>query len=117
MDDDSGVVDPVPVPQRCAHQQHRQQVGRRGHDIRQGPFDGVEQAVLHQDVVDGVAAQRQLREHRQRDAVVVAVTRERDHRFGVRHGIGERGVVGAGGHPDEAVLVGGIEVHAAIVAK
>ena len=73
VDHHRGVVDPVAVAQRRADDQHRQQVGGRGHQVVQRPSTASSRRVLQQDVVDRVAGQRQLREHRQRDTVVVAV--------------------------------------------
>ena len=88
-----------------------------GDQLVEGVLDGVEQGVLQQDVLDRVAGQRQLGEHGQPDALVVAFAGQPQHRFGVRRRVGQRRVVGARGHPHEAVPVGGVEVHDSIVAK
>ena len=106
-----GVVDPMQVSQGCANHQHRQQVGRSRDDVGHRGLNGVEQAVLHQDVVKGVPGQRQLREDRNRDTVVVAGPRDPQHRLGVGGRFGEHRAVRAGGHPHETVGVGGVEVH------
>ncbi len=69
VDDDRGVEQPGLVPQRRADDEHRQQVGRRLDDGRQAVVHRVEQGVLAQQIVDGVAGQRQFREQRDRDAL------------------------------------------------
>jgi hypothetical protein len=99
VDHDCGVVDAVPVPQRGAHDEHRQQVGRAGNDLQQRLLDGVEQRVLHQDVFDGVARQRHLGEDGEPDPVVVALARSLEHGVGVGRGFSDRGVQRAGGDP------------------
>ena len=112
-----GVVDPVAVAQRSADDQHRQQVGRGGNQGVYGPFDGLQQCVLQQDVVDRIARQCQFGEHRQRHAVVVAFAGRSQHRFRVGGGIADRGVQRACGNPNEPVPVGGVEAHHPIVAN
>ena len=79
VNDDCGVVDAVPVTQRRTDDQYRQQVGAGHNDLEQRFLDGGEQRVLQHDVLDGVTGQRQLRKHRQRDAVVVAVSGQPEH--------------------------------------
>ena len=116
VDDDRGVVDAVPVPQRRADHQHRQQLGGGGDDVEQRILDGIEQGVLQQDVLDRVPRQRQLGKHRQRHVVVMAVLGRLQHRLGVRGGVGDHRADRAGGHADETVPVGRVEVHTDIVA-
>ena len=111
VDHDGGVVDAMTVTQRCADDQHGQQLGGCRDDLDQRLLDGVEQRVLQQDVLDRVAGQRQLREDRQRDAVVVAGAGQPQHRLRVRRRVGDRRVMGASGHPHEPVPVSAIEVH------
>ena len=111
MNDHRGVVDPVPVAQRRPDHERRQQVRRRHHEVEQRILDGIQQRVLQQDVLDRIAGQRQLREYRQRDVVVVTGPRQPQHRVGVGRRVRERGVVGAGNSPHEAVPIGRIEVH------
>ena len=113
--DHRGVVDPVPVAQRGAHHEHRQQLGRRRDQLEQGPLDALQQGVLHEQVLDRVAGQRQLREHRQPDAVGVALPGGGQHRVGVGRRDADRGRDRAGGDPEEAVPVGRTEVHRVIV--
>lgn len=111
MDDDRGVVDAVSVAQRRAYHQHRQQVGGGRDDVEQRIFDGVEQRVLQQDVLDRVAGQRQLGKYGQRHRVVVAFAGHPQNRLGVGRGVPDRGVVCAGGDPHKPVAVGRVEVH------
>ena len=61
------------VPQRRADHQHGKQLLAGGDQIGQRVVDRVEQGVLQQDVVEGVAGQGQFGEDRQPDAVVVAL--------------------------------------------
>ena len=67
--------------------------------------------ILQQDVLDGIARQRQLGENRQTDALVVTLPRHLQHRFGIGRGLTDRGVHGARGDPEKALAIGGIEVH------
>jgi len=66
----------MPIPQRRPNHEHGQQVRRRHHDVEQRILDRIQQRVLQEDVLDRVARQRQFREHRQRDVVVVTRPRE-----------------------------------------
>ena len=113
MDHDRAVHDPGAVQERRADHDDRQQ-GRRALDDRvdRGQH-AVEQRVLHQQVVDGVAAQRQLGEDRQRHRLVVALPGLLEHDLRVARGIGDRDRNRAGRDPSEAVGVRRPEVHAA----
>ena len=111
MNDHGSVVDPVPVTQRGADHQHRQQLGGSRDDITQGVLDGVEQHVLQQDVLDGVPGQRQLREDGQGGTVVVALASQPQHRRGIGRRVADRGVVGARGDTGKALAVGVVEIH------
>ena len=111
VDDDRAVVDPAAVPQRGAEHEHRQQVGGALDDRRDRRLDAVEHGVLEQQVLDRVAREAQLREERDRDALVRARPRLAEHGVGVRGRIGDRHVRRAGGDPGEAVLVDAAEVH------
>ena len=111
MDDHGGVVDAVVVAQRRTDHKDRKQVGRGRHDVQECVRDGVEQRILHQDVLDGVAGKREFGENRQADALVVALPRHLQHRFGVRRGLPDRGVQRARSDADKALAIGGIEVH------
>ena len=118
MDHYGGVVDAMSVAQRSADHQHGQQIGRSGDDIDQGVLDGVQQHVLQQDVLDGVAGQRQLGENGQRDTVVVALPGQPQNRVGVGRGVADRRVVCARGDAGKALAVGVVEVHCpSIVAQ
>ena len=71
----------------------------------------IEQGILQQDVLDRVPRQRQLREHRERDVVVMALPGRLPHRLRVGGRVRDRGVDRAGGHTDEPMPVGGVEIH------
>ena len=62
MQHDLGVEQPVPLPQRCADDDHRQQVRRRRRQF--GDSAVHQRRLLTRQVVDGVTGERQLREQR-----------------------------------------------------
>ena len=112
VDDDRAVVDARAPRDRRAHDQHGHQVGARRDDLRDRVLHAGEQRVLEEEVVDGVARQAELGEHRHRDVVVVAGPRLRDDLGGVGGGIGQVHGQRARGDAREALRVGGVEVHA-----
>ena len=111
VDHDGAVVDPVQAPQRRADHEHRTQVTARLDQRGDRVLDRVEQGLLEEEVVDGVAGQTELGEDRDGDAVLVAGARLGQHRLGVGRRVGDRHGHGAGRHPREALVVGGVEVH------
>ena len=111
MDDDRAVEDPGAVHQRGADHDHRAQVGAGRDDLVDRREHALEQGVLEEQVVDRVAAQRQLGEHRHRDAVLVAGPRLREHRRGVGRRVRDRDRHRAGRDPGEPVRIGRVEVH------
>jgi hypothetical protein len=117
MDHDGGVVDPVRIPQRCTDHQHRHQLGGCLGDVEHRVLDAVQQRVLQQDVLDRITGQGELWKDRERDAVVVTGPGHAQHRLGVRRGVGEGCVVGAGGHPREPLAVGRKEIHASLLPE
>jgi hypothetical protein len=113
MDDDGAVQHPVAVRQRRSdHHDGQQLLGPRD-QLGQGRLDGVQEDVLQEQVLRGVAGQAQLGEHRDRDGVVMALADLRQHRPGVGRRLGQLDRQRAGRHPSEAVRVGGVEVHPA----
>ena len=117
MDHDGGVVDPVLITQGCADDQHRHQFGRGHDDIEQRVLDRVEQSILQQNVLDRVAGQRQLREDRQRSAVVVAGPGDSQHRLSVYDGVRDGRVVRARSHPHKSLAVRRVEIHASLLPE
>ena len=115
VDDHGGVEQPGLVAQRGADDEHRQQIGGGLDDLRQALVDRVEQGVLTQQVVDGVAGQRQFREQRDRDTEVGAAPADVDDALGVAHRVGDRDVGRARGDAGEAVAVQRVERHAPIL--
>ena len=111
MDHDRAVEHPGAVLERRPDHDHRQQVGAGGDDLLDPGHHRLEQGVLEEQVVDGVAGQRELGEHRHRDAFVVAQPRLLDHPLRVGSRVGDRDRQRAGGNPREPVGVGGVEVH------
>ena len=75
MDDHGRVDDAGAVHERGTDDEDRQQVGRALDEVGDGLLDAGEQGVLQQQVVDGVPAQRQLGEQRDRHALLVAGAR------------------------------------------
>ena len=73
--------------------------------------DRVEEDVLEEEVVDGVAGQAQLREEGDGHALVVAGPHLGEDPFGVGRGVRERDRQGARGDPGEALGVDVPELH------
>ena len=111
MDHHRRVEQPGLLAQRGTHDEHRQQVGGRLDDLRQALVYGIEQGVLTQQVVDGVAGQRQLREQRDRDAQLRTTPADVDDARCVAHRVGDRDVGRARGDAGEAVAVQRVERH------
>ena len=111
MDDDAAVVDPVALLQRSAHDDHRTQVGGGLGDPGEGVVDRVEQRVLQEQVVDGVAREAQLGEDRERHAVVVEVAQLGDDRVGVALGVDRDDRQRARGDTGETLGPRAVEVH------
>ena len=86
MDDDRAVVEPVAVPQRGADDDDGPQLGGRLGDGDDGVVDRVEEGVLQQEVVNGIAGEPQLGEERERDAVVVQLAHLGDDGSALRAG-------------------------------
>ena len=73
VDDDAAVVDAGALLERGADDEHGPQVGGGLGDPGERVVDGVEERVLQEQVVDGVAGEAQLGEDRERHALVVEV--------------------------------------------
>ncbi len=111
MDHQCRVVDTAAMAQRGTDEQDWRETGRVFQDRGDGLFHAVEQRVLQQQVLDGIAGQGQFRQHRQRHAARVTIPRHGEHGLCVRRGVGERGPDRAGGDAGEAVGVEGVEIH------
>ena len=111
--DDGAVVEPVAVLQRGTDDDDRKQVDARADHVHQGLIHRVEQWLLQQQVVDGIAAEAQLGEHGDRGALVVALPRQVDRALGVGRGVGDGHWQGARGDPGEPLVVGAQKLHAA----
>ena len=117
VDHDGGVEQPASVSQRCPDHEYRAELRRRGHQLTDRRLDLVQQGLLHHQVVDRVAGQRELREERHRDTFGVTGTGLREHRSRVPTRVGNRRRDRAGGDPYEALGVHGAEVHASSLPK
>jgi hypothetical protein len=117
VDDHRSVVDAVPKPQRRTDGHHRHKVRRTCDHLIQSRLDRVQQGVLHDDVFERIARQRQFGVHRDPDVVVVARPRDAQYRFRVGPRVGDRGVQRAGRHPHETLVIGGMEVHPAYLSR
>jgi hypothetical protein len=109
--DDGGVQQAAPDQQRRADDEHGAELEAGLPDARERVEHRLQEDVLHEQVVDRVAAQAELGEHRDGDPVVVQLPcLVQDHR-GVRGRVGDGDGDGAGRHPGEPVGVGVVEVH------
>ena len=110
MDDHRAVVDPMPVPQRCAQHEHRQQSRRSGHDLAERHHDLVEQRVLQQQVLDRVPGEAQLGEHGHGDALLRAPASLPQDGLGVGARLGDHGLDRARRDARETMPIDGPEV-------
>jgi len=97
--------------ERGTDDDHRSQVGRGFYERRDRLVHPRQQGVLQQEVLDGVAAQAELRENRDRDTVVVALPHLGQHGRGVRRRVGQRDGDRACRHAREPLGVGRVELH------
>ena len=74
-------------------------------------FDGLQQHVLLQQVLDRIPGQAKLGEYRQRDPIPVAIPRHRQHRIGIPGGVGHGANGNASRDAGEAVPVKRMECH------
>ena len=91
-------------------EQGEEVLGALDHGLDRG-LDRVEDRVLEQQVVDRVAAQPELGEDGDGDALLRERPRLAQQRRGVRGGVGDGRAAGARRDPREAVGVRGAEVH------
>ncbi len=108
---DGAVEDAGAVPQRCPDDEHHAEVDGAGDEVGDRLLDRVEHGLLQQQVVDGVAGQGELGEHRDRDAVVGARACLGQHRRGVGPRVRDRRGDRARRDPREALVVRRGEVH------
>ena len=111
MDGDGAVVQGVVFAQGRADDEEGEQVGAGLDDAREGLLDVVEQNVLQEEVVDGVAGYAQFRVDGDGDAALVKLCGGVDDLARVVEGA--RGVHGQGdgGDARKALVVEGMEVH------
>ena len=117
VDDDRAVEHPGAVHERRADDQDGEQVRGTLHEVGDGLVHAGQQRVLEEQVVDGVAGERELREDRDRDTLVVALAGLRKDRPGVGRGVRDRHGDGAGGDPGESLGVRRVELHASSLAR
>ena len=111
MDGDGAVVQCVVLAQGRAHDEEGQQVGAGLDDGGEGLLDVIEQHVLQEEIVDGVAGDAQLGVDGDGDAARVKLACCVNDFARVLEGA--RGVHGQGhgGDAREALVVEGMEVH------
>ena len=88
MDGHGTVIEPALKPQRRAEHTDG---GQAQAGLGQAPdllFDGIEQRLLQQQVVDGVGAEAQLRKQQDRRALIMALLHQGQGLIGVEHHIG-----------------------------
>ena len=103
------VVEGVAAPHRCPdHRDHTRRVRGPGQDSDL-PLHLGQQGVLHHQVIDGVAAQRQLRKDDQIDALRARLSDQGDMLSRIGGGVGGVNHRRCGGHADEAVGAGRME--------
>ena len=96
---------------RCSDDDERQQRGAPLGDGDDRRVDGVEQDVLHEEVVDRVPREAQLGEEGDGDVLVVARPSLVEHPLGVGRRVRQGNGEGARGHPGEPLGVHVPEVH------
>ena len=116
VDHERAVEDAAPVDQRSADEQDRQQVAALLDQHADRVADGVEEGVLEEQVLDGVAGQAQLGEDRDRDALVVAGAGLLQHGPHVGRRVGDGHGGGARRDTGEPLVVGVVEVHGPTVS-
>src|SRR5690606_31798893 len=77
----------------------------------QAALDGIEQRVLLDQIVDGIAGQAELGEDRDRGALVMAGARRSQNRGGIGGGVGDAAGGDASGDAGEAMPVDRMEIH------
>ncbi len=106
VDDDRAVVEPVAVGQGCADDEDGHEVDTRGDERFDGVGDGVEQYVLEDEVIDGIAGEAELGEHGDADMVVMQFAGGVENALCIGHRVGDGDRDGDGGDAGEAVGVG-----------
>ena len=84
VDHDGAVVEAVAVTQRRADDEHREELVGCLDQPRDRRLDGVEDGILHHEVVDRIAGEAQLGEDGDGDGIGIALPCRGEHRFGVR---------------------------------
>ena len=110
VDDDRAVVEPVVAVQRGTDHDHRAELAAGLNDLLDRDQHRVQDRVLEEQVVDGVAGEEQLGEDRDGDPVLVAGTCLGEHGGRVRRRVSNRHRRRSGRHAREAVRVGRGEV-------
>ena len=112
VDRHRAIVEAAVVPERRANEDQRQQVGRGcARRVAIACFDGVEQRVLQQQIVDRVAGHAEFREQREGNALVVAAPDGMQDRARVGARIGDRGLRRTSRNADETVRINRAEIH------
>jgi hypothetical protein len=110
-DHDGRVEHPAAAHHRRPDDEDGPQVGGGHRDVLDRRLDRLQQGVLQEQVVDRVAREAQLREHRDRDALLMARAGLLEHGTGVGGRVGRSDRDRHGRNPGEPVGVGGVEVH------
>ena len=111
MDGDGAVVQGVVLAQGRTHDEEGQQVGAGLDDLGEGLLDVIEQHVLQEKVVDGVAGHAQLGEYAHRDAARIKLAGCVDNLARVLERASGVYGQGHGGNARKTLIVEGMEVH------
>ena len=111
VDGDGAVVQGVVLAQGRTHDEEGQQVGAGLDDLGEGLLDVIEQHVLQEKVVNGVAGDAQLGEYAHRDAARIKLAGCVDNLARVLERAGGVHGQGHGGNARKTLVVEGMEVH------
>ena len=111
VDGDGAVVQGVVLAQGRTHDEEGQQVGAGLDDLSEGLLDVIEQHVLQEKVVDGVAGHAQFGENAHRDAARIKLAGGVDDLARVLERASGVHGQGHGGNARKTLIVEGMEVH------
>ena len=105
------IVDAAAVSERRSEEGESAQRRRFLDDPRDRLHHAVEQRVLQQEIIDRVGRERELGEHQNGHAALVARSQHPQDRRGIGGGVSDRDACSAGGNAREAMAIDGVELH------
>ncbi len=106
VDDHSGVVKTTERAEGDSHSESRKQVRARDAKALQGPFNGIEERLLLQEVIDRIRGESQFREYHHCDPLLVTAPQELKGPSEIELDVGNFNPRNAGRDPDKVVTVG-----------